>query len=64
MVTPTEGLKFLDADVKDVSQLVGDANGLRILDIRGCVEMECILDWSDVGENALQNIEKLYLMDL
>ena len=33
MVTHTEGLKLFDAHVKDVSQLVGDANGLRMLDI-------------------------------
>ncbi|RWR88341.1 disease resistance-like protein isoform X1 [Cinnamomum micranthum f. kanehirae] len=64
MVTLTEGLKLTRAGVKDVSQLVGDANGLRMLDIGGCEEMKCILDWSDVGENALQNIEKLRLSSL
>ncbi|RWR88335.1 disease resistance-like protein isoform X1 [Cinnamomum micranthum f. kanehirae] len=61
MVTHTEGLELFDADVKDVSQLVGVANGLRMLTIDWCRKMECILDWSDVGENALQNIEKLHL---
>ncbi|RWR88334.1 putative disease resistance protein [Cinnamomum micranthum f. kanehirae] len=64
MVIHTEGLKLFDADVKDVSQLVGDANGLRMLEINHCIKIECILDWSDVGENALQNIEKLHLSSL
>ncbi|KAJ8627998.1 hypothetical protein MRB53_021305 [Persea americana] len=64
MVTHTECLKVFDTDVKDVSQLVGVANGLRMLAIGLCMEIECILDWSDVGENALQNIEKLHLLDL
>ncbi|XXG69406.1 hypothetical protein AAC387_Pa06g2285 [Persea americana] len=61
MVTHTEGLEWTISDVKDVSQLAGVANGLRLLDIQGREEMECILEWSDVGENALQNIEKLHL---
>ncbi|KAJ8628030.1 hypothetical protein MRB53_021337 [Persea americana] len=64
MVTHTESLQLWKADVKDVSQLVGDANGLRILEFDLCEKMECILDWSDVGENALQNIEELRLMIL
>ncbi|KAJ8628034.1 hypothetical protein MRB53_021341 [Persea americana] len=61
MVAHTEGLKLFDAYVKDVSQLVGDANGLRMLTLRRCPKMECILDWNDVGKFALQNIEKLEL---
>ncbi|RWR88328.1 disease resistance-like protein isoform X1 [Cinnamomum micranthum f. kanehirae] len=64
MVAHTEGLELCDADVRDVSQLVGDANGLRGLSIYQCEKMEYILDWSDVGENALQNIEELHLYDL
>ncbi|XXG69461.1 hypothetical protein AAC387_Pa06g2321 [Persea americana] len=60
MVTHTEGLELTSAEVKDVSQLVGDANGLRMLTIRRCKKMECILDWNDVGKNALQNIENLH----
>ncbi|KAJ8628035.1 hypothetical protein MRB53_021342 [Persea americana] len=61
MVTHTEGLGLINADVKDVFQLVGVANGLRMLNIDRCKKMERILDWSDVGEDALQNIEKLEL---
>ncbi|RWR88347.1 disease resistance-like protein isoform X1 [Cinnamomum micranthum f. kanehirae] len=64
MVAHTEGLELFNADVKDVSQLVGVANGLRMLTIDGCQEMEYILDWCDVGENALQNIEVLRLHHL
>ncbi|KAJ8628040.1 hypothetical protein MRB53_021347 [Persea americana] len=64
MVAHTEGLDLARADVKDVSQLVGVANGLRMLNIDWCKKMECILDWSEAGENALQNIEKLHLVDL
>ncbi|KAJ8628022.1 hypothetical protein MRB53_021329 [Persea americana] len=60
MVTHAEALYLSLSNVKDVSQLVGYANGLRKLTIDRCEEMECILDWSDVGENA-QNIEKLHL---
>ncbi|RWR88342.1 disease resistance-like protein isoform X1 [Cinnamomum micranthum f. kanehirae] len=59
MVARTEGLNLCDADVTDVSQLVGDANDLRMLTIDTCTKMKYILDWSDVGENALQNIEEL-----
>ncbi|XXG69227.1 hypothetical protein AAC387_Pa06g2151 [Persea americana] len=64
MVEHTEGLELVDADVKDVSQLVGVANGLRMLTIGRCKKMECILDWSDDVKNALQNIEKLHLSSL
>ncbi|XXG69445.1 hypothetical protein AAC387_Pa06g2312 [Persea americana] len=64
MVAHTEGLDLARADVRDVSQLVGVANGLRMLNIDWCKKMECILDWSEAGENALQNIEKLHLVDL
>ncbi|KAJ8628027.1 hypothetical protein MRB53_021334 [Persea americana] len=64
MVTSTEGLELFEADVEDVSQLVGVSNGLRMLNIGWCTEMECMLDWSDAGENALQNIEKLRLTSL
>ncbi|RWR88327.1 putative disease resistance protein [Cinnamomum micranthum f. kanehirae] len=64
MVIHTEGLKLFDADVKDVSQLVGDANGLRMLSIDRCKKMKWILDWSAAGENALQNIEELHLSRL
>ncbi|XXG69443.1 hypothetical protein AAC387_Pa06g2312 [Persea americana] len=64
MVTHTEGLELFEADVKDVSQLVGVTNDLRMLNFSWCMKMECILDWSDAGENALQNIEKLHLKAL
>ncbi|RWR88331.1 putative disease resistance protein [Cinnamomum micranthum f. kanehirae] len=64
MVAHTEGLELFESDVKNVSHLVGVANSLRMLNIDWCTKMEFILDWSDVGENALQNIEELRLEDL
>lgn len=63
MVSHAECLLLDSADGQNVSQLVGVSKNLRMLRIEKCEKMECILDWSD-GENALQNIERLYLYDL
>lgn len=61
MVSHTEGLLIGGPHVKDISQFVGDAKSLRIFHIIGCEEMECIIDWSNVGKNTMQNTEELNL---
>ncbi|RWR88324.1 putative disease resistance protein [Cinnamomum micranthum f. kanehirae] len=57
----TESLTLECANVKHISHLVGDAKILIKLYIKDCEEIECIINWSDVGENALHNINILCL---
>lgn len=70
----SDGVKAILADAEGVfldgtetthfSQIVGNSKNLRIVRIEACLEMESFINWRDVGDGALQNIEELRLYEL
>ncbi|XP_058105985.1 disease resistance protein RFL1-like [Magnolia sinica] len=47
-----------------LSQILGDSKNLIILDVLQFSGVECIIDWREVGDDAFQCLERLYLRGL
>lgn len=59
-----EGVFLNGTETTHFSQIVGNSKNLRIVRIEACLEMESFINWRDVGDGALQNIEELRLYEL
>lgn len=61
MLTHAEGVFLNGSDIKCFSHLVENSKSLRMIHIQACHEMESVINWRDVGDGALKNIEELRL---
>ncbi|KAJ8622231.1 hypothetical protein MRB53_030760 [Persea americana] len=59
-----EGVFLNGTETKHFSQIVGNSKNLRIVRIEACHEMESFINWRDVGDGSLQNIEELRLYEI
>ncbi|XP_058077306.1 disease resistance protein At4g27190-like [Magnolia sinica] len=65
MIEHAEALGFEKCSgLTRVSQVAGNSKNLRQLHIHDFTGMNCVIDWRDVGDGALQRLEMLYLDQL